>query len=81
MSEGGAIKLRKFNLNLIPKNSIVMCIGKRGTGKTTLSADILYALADLFDAGIAFSATEESNKYWEKQNLSIFVGFQSTQDQ
>jgi len=73
MSEGGAIKLRKFNLNLIPKNSIVMCIGKRGTGKTTLSADILYALADQFDAGIAFSATEESNKYWEKHIPSTVI--------
>ena len=64
--ESGTIKLRKFNPQLIPKNAVVMCIGKRGTGKSTLSADILYHLRKKFDAGICFSATEESNNFWGK---------------
>tara|TARA_Y100000591_G_C21801625_1_gene682378 strand:- start:467 stop:1288 length:822 start_codon:yes stop_codon:yes gene_type:complete len=64
--DAGSIKLRKFNLDLIPPTAIVMAVGRRGTGKTTLSADILHAIGHNFDAGIAFSATEESNKFWGK---------------
>ena len=62
----GNLRLRRFNPQLIPKNSVCICIGKRGCGKTTLTADILYHLRKKFDAGIAFSATEESNSYWGK---------------
>ena len=64
--ETSTIKLRKFNPSSIPSNSVVMCIGKRGTGKTTLTADIMYHTRKNFDAGICFSATEESNAFWSK---------------
>lgn len=59
-----SLKLKKFDPSQIKSNSVVMCIGKRGTGKTTLTADILYHQKKNFDAGIAFSATEESNGFW-----------------
>ena len=50
-----------------------MCIGKRGTGKTTLTADILYHQRKKFDAGIAFSATEESNGFWSKHICDTLI--------
>ena len=50
-----------------------MCIGKRGTGKTTLTADILYHQRRNFDAGIAFSATEESNGYWARHICDTLI--------
>jgi uridine kinase len=50
-----------------------MCIGKRGTGKTTLTADILYHLRKKFDAGICFSATEESNSFWGKHICDTLI--------
>lgn len=59
-----SLRLKKFDPSQIKSNSVVMCIGKRGTGKTTLTADILYHQRKNFDAGIAFSATEESNGFW-----------------
>jgi len=71
--EESSIKLRKFNPKMIPSNSVVMCIGKRGTGKTTLTADILYHLRKKFDAGIAFSATEESNNFWSKHICDTLI--------
>ena len=67
------IKLRKFDPSTIPSNSVVLCVGKRGTGKTTLTADILYALRKKFDAGIAFSATEESNAFWGKHICDTLI--------
>ena len=62
--DAGTIKLQKFDPTRIDSNRVVMCIGKRGTGKTTLTADIMYHLRKKFDAGICFSSTEESNSFW-----------------
>tara|TARA_Y100000389_G_scaffold161917_1_gene164505 strand:+ start:685 stop:1500 length:816 start_codon:yes stop_codon:yes gene_type:complete len=59
-----SIKLSKFDMRRIPSNAVVVVIGKRGTGKTTLTADIMYNIRNRFDAGICFSATEESNSFW-----------------
>ena len=71
--DGGSIKLRKFNPSSIDSNRVVMCIGKRGTGKTTLTADILYHQRKKFDAGICFSSTEESNSYWSKHICDTLI--------
>lgn len=60
------LKITKFDLDKIPSNSVVLVVGKRGTGKTTLTADIMYTLRKKFHAGICFSSTEESNSYWAK---------------
>tara|TARA_Y100000361_G_C11120598_1_gene323003 strand:- start:298 stop:1122 length:825 start_codon:yes stop_codon:yes gene_type:complete len=69
----GSLKLKKFDPSQIKSNSVVMCIGKRGTGKTTLSADIMFYQRDKFDAGIAFSATEESNNFWSKHICDTLI--------
>ena len=61
-----SIKLRKFDPSVMSPQSVVLLVGKRGTGKSTLSLDIFWYLRQKFDAGICFSATEESNKYWSK---------------
>ena len=68
-----SLRLKKFDPSQIPSNSVVMCIGKRGTGKTTLTADILYHQRKCFDAGIAFSATEESNNYWSRHICDTLI--------
>lgn len=72
------IKLQKFDISRVPSNSVVMVVGKRGTGKTTLTADIMYHLRKSFDAGLCFSATEESNSYWGKHicDTLIFSDFE-----
>lgn len=68
-----SLKLKKFDPSQIKSNSVVMCIGKRGTGKTTLTADILYHQRKKFDAGIAFSATEESNGFWSRHICDTLI--------
>ena len=68
-----SLRLKKFDPSQIKSNSVVMCIGKRGTGKTTLTADILYHQRKNFDAGIAFSATEESNGYWARHICDTLI--------
>ena len=70
---GNSLKLKKFDPSIINSNSVVLLIGKRGTGKTTLTADVLYHLRSSFDAGIAFSATEESNNFWSRHICDTLI--------
>lgn len=55
------IKLRKFNPSQIPKDGrIIMVIGRRGTGKTTLINDLLYHLHERYDFCVGMSPTKSS---------------------
>lgn len=78
------IKLREFDLDQIPpstKNfkdhkqsgSAVMCIGKRGTGKSTIIASILYGKRHIFPTGMFISGTEDLNHFYEKIVPSTFI--------
>lgn len=55
--------IRKFDLRRIPDNSMVVVSAKRGSGKSTLMADILYHHRHI-PAGIVVSATEESSNFY-----------------
>ena len=50
----------------------IVFIGKRGTGKSTLVADILYYMRRI-KAGVAISATEDGNAYYSKFSILLFV--------
>ena len=54
------LKIKKFDPRTIDNNRVCVFIGKRGTGKSTLVADILYHHRNI-PIGIVQSATEESN--------------------
>ena len=50
----------------------IVFIGKRGTGKSTLVADILYYMRRI-KAGVAISATEDGNAYYSKFIPEILI--------
>jgi hypothetical protein len=50
----------------------IVFIGKRGTGKSTLVADILYYMRHI-KAGVAISATEDGNAYYSKFIPEILI--------
>jgi len=50
----------------------IAIIGKRGTGKSTLVADLLYHTRKI-PKGVVMSATEESNEYYSKFVPDIFI--------
>ena len=54
------IKIKKFDATTIKKDAVVLLIGKRGSGKTTLMKDIMFNMKDKLDFGIAMSPTEET---------------------
>ena len=42
-----SLQLNKFNMNMIKDDSVVVLIGKRNTGKSYLTKDMLYYKQDL----------------------------------
>ena len=53
-------------------NRVLVFIGKRGTGKTTLVTDILYHKKHI-PVGIVMSGTEEGNSYYQQFVPDLFV--------
>jgi energy-coupling factor transporter ATP-binding protein EcfA2 len=56
------IKVKRFDPSTIKRDAVVLLIGKRGSGKTTLMRDIMYHMRDKLDFGIAMSPTEETTE-------------------
>lgn len=51
--------IKRFDPSTMASNATVFLVGKRGTGKSTLIADIMYHNRSKFHYGIGMSATEE----------------------
>jgi hypothetical protein len=66
------VQLRKFNPEGMADDKVCVFVGKRGTGKSTLVADIMYHKRHL-PAGIVMSATEEGNHYYQQFIPDLFI--------
>ena len=66
------LQLKKFNPAKMADDKVCVFIGKRGTGKSTLVADILYHKKHI-PAGIVMSATEEGNHYYQQFVPDLFI--------
>lgn len=66
------LQLKKFSMTQIPDDSVVLMIAKRNSGKSFLVRDLLYHKQDI-PAGTVISATESSNKFYEKFVPKIFI--------
>ena len=66
------IQLKKFDATKMEDDKVCVFIGKRGTGKSTLVADILYHKKHI-PIGIVMSATEEGNHYYQKHVPDLFI--------
>jgi hypothetical protein len=74
-----SLQIKKFNPKLIEERrttgagpATCVFIGKRGTGKSTLVADILYHSRNI-PLGIAISATEDGNAFYANHIPDIFI--------
>ncbi len=74
-----SLQIKKFNPKLIEERrttgagpATCVFIGKRGTGKSTLVADILYHCKNI-PLGIAISATEDGNAFYANHIPDIFI--------
>lgn len=64
---------KEFNEMEKPHSSKIICIGKPGTGKTTIISSLLYSKKHIIPVGEVFSGSEDSNKYYEELFPSTFV--------
>ena len=67
-----SLHLKKFNIRKIPKNSVVVFIGKRNTGKSFLVKDLLYYLRDI-PIGTVISGTEGANAFYSEIVPGLFI--------
>lgn len=66
------LELKKFNPKTIDNNRVCVFIGKRGTGKSSLVADIMYHHRKI-PMGVVMSGTEESNHFYGKMVPELFI--------
>ena len=66
------IQIKKFNPKSIEPNRIVLFIGKRNTGKSTLVKDILWHNRKI-PMGMIMSPTEESNCFYQNMVPDLFI--------
>lgn len=64
--------VRRFRLQNIKRDAVVLIIGKRRSGKSTLMREIMYHHRDL-PLGIVMSGSEESNEFYESFIPPVFV--------
>jgi hypothetical protein len=78
------VNLRKFEMKMIPQDAVVIFIGRRRTGKSTLVKDLLFHHQKM-PLGTVISGTEESNDFYKsiippilihgEYNPAIIAGF------
>ncbi len=68
----GEIQLKKFNMNEITHDKVVVLIGKRDTGKSFLCKDLLYHHKDI-PVGQVISGTEAANSFYSTIVPKIFI--------
>ena len=66
------IQLRKFDMNEIKDDKVVVLIGKRDTGKSFLCKDILYHHKNI-PVGQVISGTEGANQFYSKIIPKLFI--------
>ena len=67
-----SVRLRKFDMKLIPQDAVCVFIGRRRTGKSTLVKDLLFHHQNI-PMGTVISGTEESNSFYSKIIPPIFI--------
>ena len=72
-AQGGVnVNLRKFVMKSVPQDAVVVFIGRRRTGKSTLVRDLLFHHQDM-PLGTVISGTEESNSFYSKMIPPLFI--------
>jgi hypothetical protein len=66
------LQLKKFKPESIADDKVIVFIGKRNTGKSTLVKDIMYHKKHL-PAGIVLSGTEEGNHFYSEFIPDLFI--------
>lgn len=72
MSAHVNFNIKRFDMKRIPQDAVVIFIGRRRTGKSTLVRDLLFHHQDM-PLGTVISGTEESNSFYGKMIPPLFI--------
>lgn len=61
-----SLSIKKFDPATIKPHRIILCVGKRGTGKSTLIRDLMYHIKHFIHLPFAMTPTEESTTMFEE---------------
>ena len=64
------LELKKFDMNMIRDDKVVVLIGKRETGKSFLVKDLLY-YHNSIPVGTVISGTEGANAFYSKMRPEL----------
>ncbi len=67
-----SLNIKKFDMKMIPQDAVVVFIGRRRTGKSTLVRDLLYHHQNM-PLGTVISGTEESNSFYGNMIPPLFI--------
>jgi thymidylate kinase len=70
-----AVDIAYFDPRRIKDGAVILAIGRRGTGKSTLIADLLSYKRDI-KRGVCVSATERANEFWAKHIPPCFIHYE-----
>lgn len=74
------LRVKRFDPNTLKPHRIIILVGKRGTGKSILTRDLMYHLKNKIDFGLAMTPTEESAEMFRDHmpDSWIYNGFSTT---
>ena len=75
------IRIRQWDPSTLKDGRIVLLVGRRGGGKSTLMTSILHALRDRLEFAVAMTPTEDSMDMFRKHMPESWIhsGFAGTQ--
>jgi len=65
--------IHRWNPNRLTDLPIILCVGPRDSGKTTLAFSLLHALRDKFDLVFAFCGSKDTEQQIEAVNPKAFI--------
>jgi hypothetical protein len=66
------LQLKRFDPSKIASDKVILFIGKRGSGKSTLVMDIMYHKRNI-PTGVVMSATEDGNHFYKQYIPDLFI--------
>lgn len=67
------MEVKKFDMNTIKPGKVILMVGKRNTGKSTLIVDVLHHLKNQIPCAVCVSGSEDGNGFYKQYMPDIMI--------